>query len=146
MPEIFLPRIASHTIRGFFCARKRRRGRMAAPGSTPVGQKSRPLCHWRQRTITDSNGQKQTPPIGAARDGVWCGGWRMAMVGSTPVGQERRPLSHRRKRTITDSNGQKRTPLIGVARDGVGCGWLAECDGWQYACRAGEQTLESPKK
>ena len=66
------------------------------------------------------------------------GGWRMAMVGSTPVGQESRPLSHRRQRTITDSNGQKRTPLIGVARDGVWCGGLADSDGWQYACRAGE--------
>ena len=43
---------------------------MAAPGSTPVGQESRPLSHRRKRTITDSNGQKQTPPLGAARDGV----------------------------------------------------------------------------
>ena len=70
----------------------------------------------------------------------------MAAPGSTPVGQERRPLSHRRKRTITDSNGQKQTPPIGAARDGVWCGGVAECDDWQYACRAGEQTLEPPKK
>ena len=69
----------------------------------------------------------------------------MAAPGSTPVGQERRPLCHRRKRTIPDSNGQKQTPPLGAARDGVWCGWLAECDGWQYACRAGEKTPMPPE-
>ena len=73
MPEIFLPRIASHTIRGFFMPEKGGGWRMAMVDSTPVGQERRPLSHRRKRTITDSNGQKRTSPFGVARDGVWCG-------------------------------------------------------------------------
>ena len=58
MPEIFLPRIASHTIRGFFVRKKEKRGLLAATDGRD-GQNGQ-------------NGQDGQKALGAASRGAWC--------------------------------------------------------------------------
>ena len=60
-------------------------------------------------------------------------------------GRKSRLLSHRGIGRIGQI-GRIGKGLFGVARDDDWCGELADSDDWQYACRVGEMTLESPKK
>ena len=75
---------------------------------------------------------------------------RETVFGCAPVGHEIRPLCHRRIGRIGQISRIGRG-LIGAARDGVWWGerryWGMAGDGsWLCACRAGEQTIDSPEE